>query len=442
MVKYYRMNTRLKPKFTRKYSIISGALIVALVFTYVHYRQAQGDAVVDSLQAQRNQIQGVINELNSKIKNYQSQITQIQKQANTLKNQISLLDLQITSTQTQIEATENQIQDANLAIADVTDKITRTQSDIDKQKEILRDLIAEINDMDNRTPLEIALENDNFTEFLNDLQFTTSIQERSQEALTQIKALKADLEARQLELRKQKEALDQLNKRLSEQKDGLSKQRVSKQTLLDQTRGQEKNYQKLLTASEADQKALNDEINNLDNQIAQKLGNKRLPGIKGLFDWPLDGSLTQGYGNTGFTALGYSFHNGLDIAGPPGTPIYAAADGTVRDSGTGDGAYGNWVTIQHPLNAKYNGRSLITLYGHMSSFVLKQGQSVKQGDLVGFEGNTGNTTRLLYGPHRGYHLHFTVFDAEGYGVQKGTLTAKFGPYMVPYGATYNPLDYL
>jgi murein DD-endopeptidase MepM/ murein hydrolase activator NlpD len=296
--------------------------------------------------------------------------------------------------------------------------------------------------MDQLSPLEIALENDNFTEFLNDLQYTTSIQERSQEALTKIKALKADLETRQAELKKQKNDLDDLNTQLTKQKDGLNGQRVAKQSLLDQTKGQEKTYQKLLAVSQADQKALSDEINDLDNQIAKQLGSRRLPGIKGLFVWPMDGTLTQGYGNTGFTSLGYSFHNGIDIAAPPGKPIYAAADGVIQDTGTGDGAYGNWVSIKHPPLAKYGGKALISLYGHMSSFVAKKGNSVKQGDLIGFEGNTGNTTRLLYGPHRGYHLHFTVFDAEGYGVNKGTLTKQFGSYYVPFGATYNPLDYL
>jgi hypothetical protein len=64
------------------------------------------------------------------------------------------------------------------------------------------------------------------------------------------------------------------------------------------------------------------------------------------------------------------------------------------------------------------------------------------GDLIGFEGNTGNTTRLLYGPHRGYHLHFTIFDARGFGVAEGAHPKTYGAYQVPYGAPYNPLDFL
>ncbi len=435
------MNANKKQSFNAKNTLTASVLILALTFVYFSKPKVTAQSA-DDLVAQKQAIQQKLDDINNRISGYQKQIASQQKQANTLKNQIAVLNLEIVSVTAQIEQTQDKISAANLEIADVTNQIVQTEANIEKEKNILRDLIAQINDLDQRSPLEIALENDNFTDFLNDMQFTTSIQERSQEALNQIKQFKADLEARQLELKKQKNDLDTLNQQLTLQQSDLQKQNASKQQLLDKTRGQEKAYQQLLSASEADQKALNDEINNLDNQIAAKLGNRRLPGIKGLFAWPMDGTLTQGYGNTGFTSLGYSFHNGIDIAAPAGTPIYAAADGVVKDTGTGEGAYGNWVTVQHPPLPKYNNKALVTLYGHMSHFVVIQGQTLKQGDLIGFEGNTGNTTRLLYGPHRGYHLHFTVFDADGYGVQAGTLTKKFGPYMVPYGATYNPLDYL
>ena len=135
-------------------------------------------------------------------------------------------------------------------------------------------------------------------------------------------------------------------------------------------------------------------------------------------------------------------NNGIDIAAAAGTQILSAADGTVVGTGTGAGAYGNWVTIKHNITTSSGNRALITLYAHLSSFRVAAGQQVAQGELIGFEGNTGNTTRLLYGPHRGFHLNFTIFDAEGYGVAPGKYENVFGPYQVPYGATYNPLDFL
>ncbi len=393
----------------------------------------------DLLAKLRQEKQQQLDSLNKKISDYQTQIKQRQAIAGSLKNELGILDLQISQTEAQIEATNAQIDATNLDIAETTDQIVKTQQQIDKQKVLLKNLIGQINELDQMSPLEIALENDNFTEFLDQLQYTTNVQERSQEVLNEIKVLKTQLDQKNLDLKKQKADLDSYKESLEVTEDSLAKQRKDKAAILSQTRGQEAAYQKLLTDSEKLEGQLEKEINDLDSQIAGKLGDRKQRPVKGLFAWPMDGVLTQGYGNTGFTSLGYNFHNGIDIAAPAGTTIYAAADGVVLGTGSGNGAYGNWATIKHTLA---NGRGLVSLYGHMSKVAVRVGQSVKQNDIVGYEGNTGNTTRLLYGPHRGYHLHFTVFDLEGYGVAAGTLTKIYGPYQVPYGATYNPLEYL
>ncbi len=436
MVEYEHMFYYLKSKLNNKRIVIAFLLTFSLVFGFMPKVVGQ---TADQLAKQKQQKQQQLDAINKKISDYQAQIKQKQAVAGSLKNELAILDLQIAQTEAQIEATNGEIDATNLDIADTTDQIVKTVQNIDKQKLLLKDLIAQINDLDQMSPLEIALENDNFTEFLDQLQYTTNIQERSQEILNEIKILKVSLEQKNLDLKKQKSELDNLKEQLTITENSLSGQRSEKSTLLSRTRGQEASYQKLLTDSKNLEGQLEKEINDLDSQIAAKLGNRKQAPVKGLFAWPMDGVLTQGYGNTGFTSLGYNFHNGIDIAAPAGTTIYAAADGVVVGTGTGNGAYGNWVTIKHTLA---NGRAVVSLYGHMTRFVLKNGQQVKQNDVVGYEGNTGNTTRLLYGPHRGFHLHFTVFDAEGYGVAPGTLTKIYGPYQVPYGATYNPIGYL
>ena len=431
----------LRPKQNIKTYRLFSALLIAGVFFVFGARPTILAQTATDLQQQKAAKQAQLNAIEAKIADYQKQIKEVQGQVSNLNNQIKLLNLQIAQTQAQIQATEGKIDAANLEIADVTNKIILTEKDINKQKGILKSLILEINDLDQRSPLEIALENDNFSEFLDQVQYTTSIQVQSQDALTKIKQLKVDLDERQADLKVEKAKLDTFLTQLDLTKVSLAGQQTGKQQLLDQTRGQQKIYQKLLTESEAQEKALNNEIQNLDAQIALKLGNRKLKAIHGLLAWPMDGTMTQGYGNTGFTALGYNYHNGIDLAAAANTPIYAAGDGTIIASGTGGGAYGNWVAIKHDTG-KFVAHPIITLYGHMSSFVVKNGQTVNVGDLVGFEGNTGNTTRLLYGPHRGYHLHFTVFDAEGFGVANGAYPNIYGAYKVPYGAPYNPLDFL
>jgi murein DD-endopeptidase MepM/ murein hydrolase activator NlpD len=435
------MKIKILKQKQRKNKYLLSLLIAAMIFSYMGYPAVVGQSA-DELAKQKQEKQQKLFEVQQKISQLQTEIKQKSALTKTLKNELAIINLEIAETKAKLEETTQQIDVTNLEIADVTDKIIKTEADIQSQKELLKELIAEINDMDRRSPLEIALENDNFAEFLDQLQYTTSIQERSQEVLTQIKKLKSDLELRQAELKKQKGDLDNLREsyRLSEA--GLNGQQLAKQQILDQTRGQERTYQKLLAESQGLQTQINQEIFDLETQIRAKLGNKKLASIKGLLAWPMDGVLTQGYGNTGFTALGYNYHNGIDIAAAPGTQIYSAADGVVADTGTGTGAYGNWVTVRHTIQTKVGPRELITLYAHMSSFRVKKGQELKQGDLIGFEGNTGNTTRLLYGPNRGYHIHFGVMDADGYGVSEGKYTNIYGAYRIPYGATYNPLDFL
>lgn len=87
-------------------------------------------------------------------------------------------------------------------------------------------------------------------------------------------------------------------------------------------------------------------------------------------------------------------HKGLDIGAAHGTPIYAAASGTVTLAQTGyGGGYGNHIIISH-------GNGVQTLYGHCSSLCVSQGATVKQGQLIGRVGSTGQST--------GNHLHFEV----------------------------------
>jgi murein DD-endopeptidase MepM/ murein hydrolase activator NlpD len=428
-------------KQNKKYKLISTLLVVVMLFGFVVTPPVVGQST-DDLLAERDAKQRELNEILKRISGLQDEIQERKSLRSTLANEIAIINLEIAETEAQLEATAQEIDVLNFDIADVTEKIVQNEKDIANQKAVLKELIIQINDLDQRSPLEIALENDNFTDFLNQLQYVTSVQEASQEALSEIKILKAELIIKESELKQKKAGLDALQEQLTLAQAGLSGQRNAKQQIVNETRGQERIYQELLAESEGLEDEIAREIFELEVSIRTRLGDRRLPGQKGLLAWPMQGVLTQGYGNTGFTKLGYTFHNGIDIAAPAGTQIYAAGDGTVINTGTGEGAYGNWVTIRHNIPTADGNRALISLYAHMSSFRISVGQTVTRGELIGFEGNTGNTTRLLYGPHRGFHIHFTLFDAEGYGVAPGKFESVYGPYQVPYGATYNPLEFL
>ena len=88
-----------------------------------------------------------------------------------------------------------------------------------------------------------------------------------------------------------------------------------------------------------------------------------------------------------------------DFAAPGGTPIYAAASGYVQVAGWSSGGYGNYVIIYHGKMS--DGNTYTTLYAHMRSVATSAGKYVKQGELIGYVGTTGNST--------GNHLHLEVW---------------------------------
>jgi len=88
------------------------------------------------------------------------------------------------------------------------------------------------------------------------------------------------------------------------------------------------------------------------------------------------------------------FHAGLDFTAPQGTPIYATADGVVKEADYNAGGFGNHVLISH-------GYGYETLYGHMYRIKAKVGQKISRGEVIGYVGSTGKST----GPHCHYEVH-------------------------------------
>lgn len=126
------------------------------------------------------------------------------------------------------------------------------------------------------------------------------------------------------------------------------------------------------------------------------------PALSNGYIWPTQGTFTSGYG----WRWG-RMHRGIDIAGPVGTPIVAAASGTVIRSGWNSGGYGNLVDIRHPDGS-------MTRYAHNSRLLVREGEQVRQGQQIAAMGSTGYST--------GPHLHFEVH--------------------LPSAGTVNPMAYL
>lgn len=129
----------------------------------------------------------------------------------------------------------------------------------------------------------------------------------------------------------------------------------------------------------------------------------RLKNGEVLFIWPLALHVIT----AGWTYNDGSAHNAIDLRAGAGTPVYAAEGGTVDQLQTWDGhtrtgmqSYGTMVRLRH---ADYRGQPLQTRYAHLTRACVKAGQLVREGDLLGYSGQTGNCA--------GAHLHFEVLLA-------------------------------
>lgn len=108
--------------------------------------------------------------------------------------------------------------------------------------------------------------------------------------------------------------------------------------------------------------------------------------------WPLSGTIML---TSSFGPRWGRMHNGIDITNQKKSkaPILAAQDGIVLEAYYNRGGYGNLIILDH-------GQGIHTYYAHLSSIEVKEGQAVKQGETIGYMGNTGHST--------GYHLHFEI----------------------------------
>jgi murein DD-endopeptidase MepM/ murein hydrolase activator NlpD len=198
------------------------------------------------------------------------------------------------------------------------------------------------------------------------------------------------------------------------------------QRLLSETKSREDSYKKIVSDLEKQQQDISEEIGDIENQLRSQYGSSTVPSKRpGVFGKPTSGILTQKYGTTPYSRKLYrnGFHNGVDYGVPVGTPILAAEDGVAQMVGNnGKLQYGRYILIRH-------NNGLSTIYAHLSRQIVKTGDEVKRGDIIGYSGNTG----YAFGPH----LHFGAYLSSTVKLQQVS-----GAGLVPVGYTLDPLDYL
>ena len=239
-----------------------------------------------------------------------------------------------------------------------------------------------------------------FNEVMQDISVKdTEIMDNMKDAKQVLEDDKTELEAQRADLKSQKADLDSQNAQMKAKQTELTNSISDAKLSAAEAQQAQKDAQAAIESDELNYQAVKKEIQKL---IAAAAAAKPQLSFTG-FMCPLKSysRVSSEYGWRKNPVTGVNrLHAGMDFAAASGTPIYAAASGYVQVAGWSSGGYGNYVIIYHGKMS--DGNTYSTLYGHMKSVATSAGKYVKQGELIGYVGTTGNST--------GNHLHLEVWQ--------------------------------
>jgi len=343
---------------------------------------------------------------------------------------LAQVKVKITSLQTRIDAVQSdydglvtQLAGLDAQLTQVEAQETAKKADLGERRAQLAERIRNAYDSDRTSLLESFLSGGTFTDVLAEMSYYIDVGEQDkalaqqiahdQETLAAIHQTVSDTRDRTNELRQetavQKTALDQSLADLKNAKASLKDLEQKTATALAHQKASYAQVAKNKAAAAAALAKSAAAQKRLQNRIAEILRRSRYGRIpsryNGALAWPMGGSVTQNFGCTGFVfepRLGNCrhFHRGIDVVAPIGTPVRASGSGVIVYIGWNyaDGYDPAWiVVIAHS-------QSLQTWYAHMSPSHpngIHTGSRVREGQVIGYEGNTGHST--------GAHLHWAVY---------------------------------
>jgi murein DD-endopeptidase MepM/ murein hydrolase activator NlpD len=306
-----------------------------------------------------------------------------------------------------IAVLEDELAEHRVRLARLEDVFERQTRDLDRLKleyataqRIVEERLIELYQQGENDSLAILLQVQSLSELLDQIEYFDDIGRQDRAISNQLKRLRDRMRVAREKTRETKakvaEATQIIADKTAEQvaardalvaeQNALAAARESRQGMLASVRSDRQEAMEDLDALEAESAALGARIA-AAQAAAPTVGGSTGSGVSSSgFIWPTSGVVTSGFG-----PRWGGMHAGIDIAAPSGTPVRAAASGSVIVAGY-SGGYGNLVVIDH-------GNGLATAYAHMSAIYVGSG-SVSQGETIGAVGSTGNST--------GNHLHFEV----------------------------------
>lgn len=382
-----------------------------------------------------------LQEIEKEIAKFENDLKQVGAEKQTLQKAINQLQLERKKVQAEISRTETLISSTDLEINKLILEISKTQGSIEQIESAIAQIIRSQYKAGEISMVELILQNKHLSEFWSTFEAHASVRDSMSDKVDELDSLQRLLEEKREENTEKRSDLVSLHSQYKDQNSVLSNNQKEQSNLLEVTKNEEKNYQRLLAQKQEARDQIIKDLRDFEAKLQFFLDPNTIPTAgTAVFDWPLKNVIvTQWFGGSEFAKRnpgiygGRAYHPGIDMGTPRGTPIYAPLTGTVRATGNTDlvpGCYswGKWTLIDHS-----NGLS--TLYAHQDVISVSPGQKVTTGEIIGYTGNTGYST--------GPHLHFTVYAKDGVSVRQfneiKTVTSC-GPASTPVAASDAYID--
>jgi peptidoglycan hydrolase CwlO-like protein len=363
---------------------------------------------INHIESKQSSVQKQINEANQEIKH-------LQADQDKLTQEIKKLDMAVSETSGKIHEKSQQIEKTKQNIEVLKRQIAEVQARIEKRNELLKQRVRSLQESGGVISyLDVLLGSQSFSDFIDRISAVTTIFEADKQIIKEQEADKALKEAKEKELTTNLANLENDLKELEQLKQTLNAQISQKEQLMKRLEQQEEELHEEKLALEEEQELLKKQEAAMRSQLQQLIERQKAesaqksvqrnvasshsssgnvpPVTSGAFMRPANGPVTSEFG-----PRWGRFHYGIDI-GKRGSsvPVVAAADGYVFRSYYSD-TYGNVIFITHVID----GQVYTTVYAHLESRLVGEGQTVSKGQMIGYMGNTGRS----YGAHLHFELH-------------------------------------
>lgn len=332
----------------------------------------------------------------TEISETQKKAEELEKKKKDAEKEKQSLEKQLESIVSEMEETKTKIEEKETEISAKEEELIQAKVDENDQYESMKKRIKYMYENGNAQFVEILCESKNIGEFLNNAEYITTISEYDRNMLVEFQAVVKDVEEQEAALQAEYDELETMQNDLITKQDNVTELMESKDAEIEQISSDLGDTKDKLSELQAAAAAAERKQQEKNSGYSNNAGASVITG-NGTFTHPCPGYtyISSEFGYREQPIAGASTnHKGMDFAAPAGTPIYAAASGTVT-SASYSGNAGNMIVINH-------GNGLQTYYMHCNSMYVRAGQTVSKGQNIGAVGSTGNSS--------GPHLHFQVMQ--------------------------------